>query len=180
MTPLATKCQAVSNILERLCLLGAGALLVVNLATVMLGVFSRFFRPPIWTTDLAKITLVWMVMLAAAPALKQGEHMAITILVNRLPVRSQRIVCWLRTIAFMGILILMVWLGANYAYKMRLFTIMTLGITKSLPLMAIPVGMGLMLVEYTLQQFIPTDELTPQTLPEPPPDTPAGQQAEEI
>lgn len=162
MTSLATKCQAVSTILERLCLSGAGALLVINLATVMVGVFSRFFRPPIWTTDLAKITLVWMVMLAAAPALKHGEHMAITILANRLPQRSRRLVCGIRTIAFMSILLLMIWLGAQYAYKMRLFTIMTLGITKSLPLMAIPVGMGLMLVEYTLQQFIPPDEALQQ------------------
>lgn len=133
----------------------------------MLGVFSRFFRPPIWTTDLAKITLVWMVMLAAAPALKHGEHMAITILVNRLPHRSRRLVCWIRTIAFMSILLLMIWLGAHYAYKMRLFTIMTLGITKSLPLMAIPVGMGLMLIEYTLQQFISPDELLRQPNAEP-------------
>jgi len=144
--------------LERLCLFGAGALLLINLATVMLGVFSRFYRPPIWTTDLARITLVWMVMLAAAPALKKGEHMAITILVSRLTQPSRRLVVSLRTLCFFSILLLMAWLGFAYAYKMRLFTIMTLGIKKSLPLLAIPTGMTLMLVEYTLQQFIPVED----------------------
>lgn len=157
---MATICQAISDKLERLCLFGAGVLLLINLATVMLGVFSRFYRPPIWTTDLAKITLVWMVMLAAAPALKHGEHMAITILVNRLDPKSKRIVTWLRTLCFISILLLMIWLGFNYAYKMRLFTIMTLGIKKSLPLLAIPVGMSLMLLEYVLQQFIPIEDGT--------------------
>ncbi|MEZ6853477.1 TRAP transporter small permease [Halodesulfovibrio aestuarii] len=158
MTSMATICQTISNKLERLCLFGAGALLLINLATVILGVFSRFYRPPIWTTDLAKITLVWMVMLAAAPALKHGEHMAITILVNRLPPSSKRIVTLLRTLCFFCILLLMIWLGFNYAYKLRLFTIMTLGIKKSLPLLAVPVGMSLMLLEYLLQQFIPAED----------------------
>jgi TRAP-type C4-dicarboxylate transport system permease small subunit len=156
---MATRCQVISNKLERLCLFGAGALLLINLGTVMLGVFARFFRPPIWTTDLAKITLVWMVMLAAAPALKQGEHMAITILVNRLPKNSRRMIRFLRILCFISILTLMIWLGVTYAYKMQMFTIMTLGIKKSLPLMAIPVGMALMLLEYLLQQFYSVEEL---------------------
>lgn len=160
MASVATTCQVISNKLERLCLFGAGALLFINLGTVMLGVFARFFRPPIWTTDLAKITLVWMVMLAAAPALKQGEHMAITILVNRLPRNSRRIIRLLRTLCFISILTLMIWLGVSYAHKMQLFTIMTLGIKKSIPLMAIPVGMALMLLEYLLQQFYSPEEPT--------------------
>jgi len=157
---MAARCQVISNKLERLCLFGAGALLFINLGTVMLGVFARFFRPPIWTTDLAKITLVWMVMLAAAPALKQGEHMAITILVKRLPRNSRRIIRLLRTLCFISILTLMIWLGVSYAHKMQLFTIMTLGIKKSIPLMAIPVGMALMLLEYLLQQFYSPEEPT--------------------
>ena len=148
-------CQKASDILERLCLFGAGALLVVDLLDVMLGVFGRFYRPPMWTTDLARITLVWMVMLAAAPALKRGEHMTIRIIVDRLPKTPRKIIAVLRRLVFVAILIFMVVYGYNYAYKLRLFTIMTLGIKKNIPLMSIPVGMGLMLIQYTLQQFIP-------------------------
>ncbi len=150
-------CKKASDILERLCLIGAGALLVINLLDVMLGVFARFYRPPMWTTDLARITLVWMVMLAGAPALKRGEHMAIRIIVDRLPRVPQKIVAVLRRLVFAGILIFMVVYGYNYAYKLRLFTIMTLGIKKNIPLMSIPVGMALMLIQYSLQQFIPFD-----------------------
>lgn len=148
-------CEKASDILERFCLIGAGALLVVNLLDVMLGVFGRFYRPPMWTTDLARITLVWVVMLAAAPALKHGEHMAIRIIVDRLPKTPQTIIAVLRRLAFAGILLFMVVYGYNYAQKLSLFTIMTLGIKKSIPLMSIPVGMGLMLLQYALQQFIP-------------------------
>jgi TRAP-type C4-dicarboxylate transport system permease small subunit len=155
MQSVACFCKKASDILERLCLMGAGALLIINLLDVMLGVFGRFFRPPMWTTDLAKITLVWMIMLAAAPALKRGEHMAIRIIVDRLPRMQRQVIAVFRRLVFAGILIFMVVYGYNYAYKLHLFTIMTLGIKKSIPLMSIPVGMGLMLIQYALQQFIP-------------------------
>ncbi len=148
-------CQKASDILERLCLTGAGALLIINLLDVMLGVFGRFYRPPMWTTDLARITLVWMVMLAAAPALKRGEHMVIRIVVDRLPRTPRLLITVLRRLVFAGILLFMVVYGYNYAHKLHMFTIMTLGIKKSIPLMSIPVGMGLMLVQYALQQGIP-------------------------
>ncbi|MFV0421764.1 TRAP transporter small permease [Oleidesulfovibrio sp.] len=156
---MGTYCQKASDTLERLCLVGAGALLVVNLASVMIGVFSRFYRAPVWTTDLAKVTLVWMVMLAAAPALKRGEHMAIHILVDKLSPNARKLAVAFRTVVFVSILGIMIWLGGAYAYKMRLFTIMTLGIKKAIPLMAVPVGMALMLIEYSLQQFVAIDAL---------------------
>ena len=154
MKPLIELCQSVSNCLDRLCLIGAGTLLVVNLLTVMLGVFARFFRPPIWTTDLAKVTLVWMIMLAAMPALKRGEHMAISLLVDRLPGSLALSVRVIRFLIFLGILGLMTWLGLLYAQKMQLFTIMSLGIRKVVPYLAIPVGMALMIVELLLQLCI--------------------------
>ncbi len=159
MSRLSSSCLFISNKLEQLCLFLAGLLLTVNLMAVMLGVFARFFRPPVWTSDLAKVTLVWMVMLAAAPALKRGEHMAILILVEKLPTIPQRIIIFCRTLVFFAILLLMIWLGIQYTGKMRFFTIMTLGIKKAVPLASIPIGMGLMLIEYTLQQGISIDTL---------------------
>ncbi len=155
MNRVAFLCQKISDDLERLCLFGAGVLLIVNLFAVMLGVFARFYRPPMWTMDLAKVTLVWTVMLGAAPALKRGEHMAITILVDKLPQSLHRFVVAARVVVFFGILLFMLILGVKYAWNMRLFTIMSLNIKQTIPLMAIPVGMGLMLIEYTLSQFIP-------------------------
>ncbi len=159
MSGCAVFCKKASDHLERLCLVLAGGLLVVNLVDVMIGVFGHFYRAPMWTTDLARITLVWMVMLGAAPALKRGEHMAINLIVDRLPRRFRQAVILLRKLVFFGILILMLVLGIQYAHKLRMLTIMTLGIKKSLPLAAIPAGMGLMLLEYGLQQFVPVKSL---------------------
>ncbi len=155
MSTVANLCKKISDGLEYFCLFLAGIILIVNLSAVMLGVFARFYRPPIWTMDLAKITLVWVVMLGAAPALKRGEHMAISIIVDMLPQHLHRFVVTMRTVVFFGILLAMVFLGVNYVWSMRMFTIMSLNIKQTIPLMAIPVGIGLMLIEYTLEQFIP-------------------------
>ncbi|NOX16202.1 MAG: TRAP transporter small permease [Epsilonproteobacteria bacterium] len=155
MGSLADSCKKLSDYLERFCLFTAGIILIINLLTVMLGVFGRFYQPPIWTTDLAKITLVWVVMLGAAPALKRGEHMAITIIVDSLPQGFHRFIIVIRTVVFFGILLIMIFLGIKYALSMHLFTIMSLNIKQTIPLMAIPTGMILMLIEYALQQFIP-------------------------
>ena len=157
MSITANLCKKISDGLEHFCLFAAGIILIINLSAVMLGVFARFYRPPIWTMDLAKITLVWVVMLGAAPALKRGEHMAITIIVDMLPQHLHRFVVIMRTVVFFGILLAMIFLGVNYVWSMRMFTIMSLNIKQTIPLMAIPVGIGLMLIEYTLQQFIPID-----------------------
>ncbi len=155
MNRISLLCKRISDDLERLCLFSAGVLLVINLLAVMLGVFARFYRPPMWTMDLAKVTLVWIIMLGATPALKRGEHMAITIIVDKLPQSLHRFVVLVRTVVFFAILLIMFILGIKYAWNMRLFTIMSLNIKQTIPLMSIPAGMGLMLIQYTLSQFIP-------------------------
>jgi len=157
MNPIISKCKIVSEYLDRFCLIGAILLLIINLCTVLLGVFSRFYKPPLWTIDLAQITLVWAVMLGAVPALKRAEHTAINIFADKLPYNFQKFVIFLRTIVFLAIISMLIILGFKYAYGMRFFTIMSLGIKKTIPLMGIPVGMSLMLVQYILLQFIPLE-----------------------
>jgi len=164
MSTATNLCKKISDGLEYFCLFAAGIILIINLSAVMLGVFARFHRPPIWTMDLAKITLVWVVMLGAAPALKRGEHMAITIIVDMLPQHLHRFVIIMRTVVFFGILFAMIFLGVNYVWSMRMFTVMSLNIKQTIPLMAMPVGIGLMLIEYALQQFIPFDSYKNETL----------------
>ena len=80
--------------------------------------------------------------------------MAISLLVDRLPGSLALSVRVIRFLIFLGILGLMTWFGLLYAQKMQLFTIMSLGIRKVVPYLAIPVGMALMIVELLLQLCI--------------------------
>jgi tripartite ATP-independent transporter DctM subunit len=53
------------------------------------GVVSRYvFRSPLtWSDELASILFLWLAMLGAVIALRRGEHMRLTAIVNRLPQR---------------------------------------------------------------------------------------------
>lgn len=128
----------------------AGVLFLVMTGDILAGVGSRYIfkTVPVWTEELARYTLVWMVMIAANPALYFSDHMAIDL--DIFPGRTARGISLVRGALFVGILGFMTWQGSLYAAKMAPFKTMGLGISKAIPLAAVPAGLGLVLVQYLL------------------------------
>jgi TRAP-type C4-dicarboxylate transport system permease small subunit len=157
LTGFAAFCDGLSLTIARVSTWCAGALLVVNVTDMLFGVVSRYlFRSsPVWTEELARYTLVWMVMLAANPALRYGEHMKIDMLLRFFPDPVNIALKWIRRFAFVFITGFMTYWGVIYSFKIANFTTMGLGISKSIPMAAIPVGMGLLLIQYILMQCVP-------------------------
>ncbi|MEK7820588.1 MAG: TRAP transporter small permease [Pseudomonadota bacterium] len=73
--------------------LGALALLV-SLGLIAYAIVLRyvFNQPPTWVDEMVGYLLVATVMAAAADALRQGEHIAVDVLTERLSARNRRIV----------------------------------------------------------------------------------------
>ena len=68
----------------------ATALLVVaEIVILFVGIVARyaFNRPLIWSDELASLLFLWLAMLGAVLALRRGEHMRMTALVNRCRLR---------------------------------------------------------------------------------------------
>ena len=72
----------------------AGAALVVIVAATCWGVLTRYIteQPAAWAAEVAGIAFAWLVFVGAAAGLKYGAHMAIDMLVVRLPAGLQRAV----------------------------------------------------------------------------------------
>ncbi|MFN3686811.1 TRAP transporter small permease [Salinarimonas sp.] len=70
----------------------SAALLLASLALVSYSVGMRYFlnRPIPWVDELVGYLLVGIVMLAAADALRRGEHIAVDVLTTRLGPRMAR------------------------------------------------------------------------------------------
>jgi TRAP-type C4-dicarboxylate transport system permease small subunit len=68
-------------------------LLVAMTLTVFSQVIARYiFEAPLsWSEELARFILIWLSMLSAAYAFKTKSHFALTILVNKLPEKHQKI-----------------------------------------------------------------------------------------
>lgn len=132
--------------------LGAGALFLINIANILMGVFARYvFRSsPIWTEELSRFALAWMVLVAATPTLVHGEHMRIDLLVRRMPPWAARAAAVIRHSVVLGAALFMTVRGWVYANSLWDFTTMGLQIPKPIPLYVVPIGFGVFLLEYVL------------------------------
>src|SRR6478609_9770724 len=62
----------------------AAAIVLVEIIVLFAGVVARyaFHSPLVWSDELASILFLWLSMLGAVVALRRGEHMRMTALVN--------------------------------------------------------------------------------------------------
>lgn len=130
-------------------------LLAVNIGDILLGVFCRYVLKSsiIWTEEVARFSLVWMVMMGALGAAVRGDHMVIDFVVPRLSPFLQRIVEWGRFLLAAGILSLMIWLGWTNAVQIWHMKTLALNVPKTIPLLSLPLGFALLLAGMVLMHF---------------------------
>ena len=69
--------------------IGTALLVAAEIVILFVGIVARyaFHRPLIWSDELASLLFLWLAMLGAVLALRRGEHMRMTALVNACPLR---------------------------------------------------------------------------------------------
>jgi TRAP-type C4-dicarboxylate transport system permease small subunit len=130
-----------------------GLLLAIVAAAVLFQVLVRFVLTAAginisapWTEELARYTLIWMVFLGAAVGVRHARMIALEFGIRRLsanvgiPIRYGVMIL---SIAFFGLLL---WVGLDFIDLGRSETSPVLGITKDRVYWAMPVGMGLMIL----------------------------------
>jgi TRAP-type C4-dicarboxylate transport system permease small subunit len=135
-----------------LCLVGTGlaaALLLVSLALVAWSVMMRYFlnQPIPWVDELVGYLLVGLVMLAAADALRRGEHISVDLLTDRLGPRGRRLTAAAGQLAVLvaGLALLIGgWQTAAFSKLLGIYSTGYLAVPVYLPQLLIPLG-GLLL-----------------------------------
>lgn len=124
----------------------AGLLLSINVFAILYGVFMRYLAggAPIWTDELSRFLIIATVMLAAGAVWTEGGHMRVGLLERLLPVPLGRLLNlyqWLLTLllALGG-----AWVSYRYALSVSMFTTSGLGISRSVPLLSLPLGFALL------------------------------------
>ena len=133
--------------LEKISLYGGCAMLIVNICDILMGVATRYFLggAPIWTEELARFSLVWMVLIGAAAAFINGDQMSIDFVVGLMPKRGKALCAFLSVAVQSVVLACLIWFGAKNVIGSWKMKTMALGVPKSLPVMAVPIGMGIFL-----------------------------------
>lgn len=95
---------------------GAAALMACIAVLVICGVFYRYVLvdPIVWTEEVARLCLVWVTFLGMYLAYRRGEHIVLTVLVDKLPAVVGRIVRLLVIALTAAFMIGLVYAGQHY------------------------------------------------------------------
>lgn len=147
-----------SKVISRLtlipCMVAIGAMTVV----VVVGVFFRYvLRNPLgWSEELARYLMVWGALLAVSVAIQTREHVGITIVMERVPVRFARVIAILTKGVIIYFLAVLSYRGYAMAQRGTSQMAMSLGTSMYWPLMAVPVSGVVAIIQLALQAIVDT------------------------
>ncbi len=131
----------------------AAVLLAVEIAVLLAGVISRyvFHNPLVWTDELASLLFLWLAMLGAAIALRRGEHMRMTTLLQRMAPGTRSTVELLALAAPLLFIVVLLPYAIEHAESEAVIRTPYLDVSTVWRVSAMPVGMALMIVAATLR-----------------------------
>jgi TRAP-type transport system small permease protein len=121
---------------------------VVTLEVLVEVVFRYVLQKPLaWGAEVSQTLLVWVTFIGAAPALYRGEHMVITLVVNKIPSPAlRRAFIALGRLVVLAFLVLGVWAGWLVVERTWGMRTTTLQIPAGVLYLAFPVGCLLMII----------------------------------
>jgi TRAP-type C4-dicarboxylate transport system permease small subunit len=148
--------KQISNWIKYLSMFIAGVFLVINISDIIISIFFRYFLKDslVWTEEVARFTLIYSVMFGSVVAISFGDHVKITVFQEYLPETLRKVIVTLCHVMIVGIIAYMTYLGIHYVNNAWRFRTLALGIPKAIPLLSIPIGMGLFLVQYILVEIL--------------------------
>lgn len=140
------------RMLDRGIVFATGALIVllmlVMTGATLAGVFARYVMNDAltWSEEVARYSMVWLSFLGGGLVFRHGGHVAIELLVERIPVGLPRYaVLALAQFAALAFLAVLVWYGIGLMQRGAFMTTPALRIPMSLPYASIPIGSVLMI-----------------------------------
>lgn len=108
----------------------------------------------IWSEELMRYTMLWLVMLCSGLAYSQGQFMGMRVLVESLPPAVTRICDIVSALLMLTFLAVIGWYGAKFAFKTRLQIAPTLNLSLLWIHGAIVVGSLLMAIHVFLDEVL--------------------------
>lgn len=111
LRPLQWSERALDAVMQPVVFAGMAALIGV----ITLQIVSRvFFTAVGWTEEVARFLLVWITFLAATLAFQRGRHIAVTFVVDALPLRLRQLARIAAVLVALGFMVALVVIGHRY------------------------------------------------------------------
>lgn len=128
---------------SRLSLYAACAMLMVAASLAMFQIITRFVLeiPTEWSEVLIRFSLIWMVFLGIPTAFRQGAMVSVDVLYRWSPPRLRRLLDWVVCLAAIGLIVIIIWWGWDYAVRGKVQTMAGLeSLSMFWAYLAMPVG----------------------------------------
>ncbi len=134
-------------------LVGVLFAVIVGLTIAQVGFRYLLGQPLIWSEELAKLLLVWMVFLGAAAVAFDGRHLDVDVVFRLLPTPMRRIVRWLNLAVACAFLAAFAWTSLEIVEIESWASLGALGISAAWVRVAATVGATLMLAFLVVRRF---------------------------
>jgi len=161
MAPPHPALRLIERLIVRVVGTFAAVAVLVEVAILLIGVICRFGlnHPLVWSDELASIVFLWLAMLGSVLALWTGEHMRLTTIATRLPLRWRSKADVLATLTPLLLLALLMMPALDYMDDQSFIETPALGWSDAIRAGAVPVGFALMMTISVLRllQLRPRD-----------------------
>jgi TRAP-type C4-dicarboxylate transport system permease small subunit len=124
-----------------------GSVVFVMFVVMMLQVFARSLGVTIsWTEEVARYLLIWVGLLAAGIALREGGHAAIGFIVDRFPKKVQMVFSLFIECSILVFIVIFFWTSLKVAVDAQDFIASSFEMSMMWPKLALPVGSVIMIV----------------------------------
>lgn len=131
----------------------SGFALVVMTLIIILQVFGRYVlnASPVWAEQAALLILIWCVFIAAAAGVREGFHIRISVLVDRLPNRLRGLIDRVSNLVVALFGVAMIVFGVELASATWHHVIPTLGIPRGFAYIPIALS-GLLVTLFSIER----------------------------
>jgi len=150
------KIESIASAIEFVSHLFGGLMGGAMACIVIAGVIARYVlsTPLAWSEELSKFLMIWMVLIGMSIVTRHRENLGVTFLVEKFPVWLQRVIKLSADSLVLWFLFVLAVQGFEMAAKAKLQVAPSLGITMYYPLLSIPVGAVLTIIQLLLQMLI--------------------------
>ncbi|MEP7084025.1 MAG: TRAP transporter small permease [Betaproteobacteria bacterium] len=128
----------------------AGAALIIVVLSVCWGVVTRYItaQPATWTSEVAGIAFAWVVFVGAAAGFKYGMHMAIDMVIMKLPGAFRRLLMAAADVLVLAFLVTLLTLSIQFSIDAWGDPTSVLRMPRTITYASVVVGSACMLVRY--------------------------------
>lgn len=154
----------VMDVIERILRLLIGISMVIMVIVIFYQVILRYIfnASNIWSEELARYLMCYVVLLGAAIAVRKYSHLQVDFVLNMLPARARCIAVSLCTLAGMVFLVFFCQYGIDLCMSTTNSTSSGTGIPMSYAYACLPIGGGLMIlmsIEVILKELVKFSDL---------------------